>query len=80
MIRDLNKSLNLIAENDDMDPFLASLKKLVNNGKFSEVLKKTGMSKEQLQDILEGETDLYFDDLVAILKSIGYKITIEPVS
>jgi len=64
-----------------MDLFLASLKELINkDGKFSVVLKKTGMSKEQLQDILESETDLYFDDLLAILKALGYKMTIEPVS
>jgi|GEM_PF-3169604 len=81
MIKDLNKTLNLITENDDIDPFLASLKKLINaDGKFSVVLKKTGMSKEQLQDILESETDLYFDDLVVILRAIGYKMTIEPIS
>ncbi|MDD3012685.1 MAG: hypothetical protein PHC34_03175 [Candidatus Gastranaerophilales bacterium] len=81
MIKDLNKALNLITENDDIDPFLASLKKLVNtDGKFSAVLKKTGMSKEQLQDILESETDLYFDDLLAILRAIGYKMTIVPAS
>jgi len=79
MIKDLNKALNLIAENDDMTPFLTSLKALIN-GKTCVVLKKTGMSKEQLQDILEDNTDLYFDDVIAILKSLGYKMTVECIS
>jgi len=79
MIKDLNKALDLIAENDDMAPFLTSLKALIN-GKTSVVLKKTGMSKEQLQDILEDKTDLYFDDIVAILRALGYKMTIMPIS
>lgn len=79
MIKDLNKALNLIAENDDTVPFLTSLKALIN-GKTSVVLKKTGMSKEQLQDILENDTDLYFDDVIAILRALGYKMTIELIS
>ncbi|MDD3012618.1 MAG: hypothetical protein PHC34_02820 [Candidatus Gastranaerophilales bacterium] len=79
MIKDLNKALNLIAENDDMVPFLTSLKTLIN-GKTPVVLKKTGMSKEQLQDILENDTDLYFDDVIAILRALGYKMTVEPIS
>ncbi|MEI7475008.1 MAG: hypothetical protein WCK67_09555 [bacterium] len=78
MIKDLNKNLNLITENDDIAPFLASLKAIVNKqGKTAEILKKTGMSKEQLRDILENDTDLYFDDAVAIIKALKLKITID---
>lgn len=68
----------MIYENDDMVPFLTALKSIINaEGKFSTVLKKTGMSKEQLQDILENDTDLYFDDAISILKALGYRLSIE---
>lgn len=81
MIKDLNKALNVMAENDDMAEFLAVLKTYINKeNKFSVVLKKTGMSKEQLQDILDDKTDFYFDDAVAILRALNLKLTVEPIS
>jgi DNA-binding phage protein len=81
MIKELNKSLKCITEKDDIEPFLTSLKAIINTGgKTSMVLKKTGMSKEQLRDILENDTDFYFDDAIAILKALGCKMTIETLS
>ncbi|MEI8390089.1 MAG: hypothetical protein WCG23_09420 [bacterium] len=81
MIKDLNKALKTSTENDDMGQFLASLKAIIDKqGKFAAVLKKTGMSKEQLRDILENNTDFYFDDAIAILSAMGCKLTIEPLS
>ena len=81
MIKDLNNSLKATTENDNIEPFLNSLKTIIDEkGKYAEVLKKTGMKKEQLQDILENEADFYFDDAIAILKALGCKITIEPIA
>ena len=81
MIKDLNKALEIMNEKDDIVPFLTSLKAIINKeGKFAEILEKTGFSKQELQDILENNTDLFFDDAMAIFKALGYKIAIEPIS
>lgn len=77
MIKDLNKALKIATDNDDMESFLDVLKAIINSKKCMPiVLKKTGMNKDQLQDILENNTDFYFDDAAAILKALGYKLAI----
>lgn len=81
MIKDLNKALKNAADNDDLVEFLTSLKAFINKeGKFSVVVKKTGMSKEQLQDILDDKTDFYFDDALAIVKALNLELTVKSIS
>ena len=81
MIKDLNKALNIISEKDDITPFLTALNSIINKeGKFAEILKKTSFSKQELKDILENNTELFFDDAIVLFKALGYKVTIAPIS
>lgn len=78
MIKDLNKTLKIVSENDDMVPFLNSLKAIIDKeGKFSQILKKTGFSKEELRDILENNTELYFEDAMSIFKALGLTVEVK---
>ena len=77
----LSKAIQMLAENGDAQTFLLTLRKLTKaQGGMTALSKRIGINRQNLYRTFASTGNPKFRSLGAILKGLGYKLAIAPVS
>jgi probable addiction module antidote protein len=72
--------LKSVIEDGEMEYILIALNKVAKaQGGFSELARKTGLSRENLYTALSPDGNPRFDSITKILHSLGFRMSIEPL-